>query len=968
MRISTLFDKTKRAVNIYITRGDSNKQNRSEKSSEKHSVRRGDSMASRDLKGLTIEIGGDTSNLTTALKSVDKELSSLQANLRTVNSALKLDPGNVDALTQKQALLTEAVTETAKRLETLKEAQRQADQQIADGVDVDQQAYRSLQSEIVRAEASLNDYQRQLDDTGAELADLADGTHDASNQMEDMADATEDAGNSAEDASDGWTIVKDVIADLASKAIQAAIDAFKDLVFEAESALDLLQAKTGASAETMQKYGAVARDVFKNGWGESLSDVTDAIGTITNMLGDLDEASLRNITENAMTLEDVFGWDVKESVRAAKSMMDQFGISSDEAFNLMVQGAQNGLDQNDDLIDTINEYSVQFANAGYSADEMFNMLANGAEEGTWSVDKLGDAVKEYNIRMSDGTVVEYIQKNAEALGLTAEQAEVLGEKIGESGDSGKEAMSAILQGILSIEDPTERYKAGVGAFGTMWEDLGENAVRALFETKGGIESTNDAMGQVKTDAYDNLATSISTLGRTLKTELLQPIVDAISPAVKDLVNWAIEHMEIVKPIILGLAAAFGVLAGALAISGVISAVQKAMALLNATLLANPITLVVAAIAGIVAAFVAAYNSSETFRNIVNSALQAVWAVVQPIAEAIKNALVQAWEAIKAVWSYCAPFFEAIWNSIKVGVEFIKNTLVSAFQTAWDVIKSVWAVVSSYFQNIWNTIAGIFSVVKAVLSGDFRGAWEAIKGIVSGWTGFFRTVWNSIKNIFGSVTGFFRTTFSNAWTAVKNVFTNWGSFFGGLWDTIKNKFSSIGTSIADAIGGAVKSGINGVISAIERTINKGVGLINGAIDLINLIPGVSVGKVKELKLPRLAKGGVVYEPTLAEIGEYAGAKRNPEIVAPQDILRKTFDESLAKFKSDIDVHGEDNREIHSLREEIVALREIVSEYLPEISSRTKKSIYLDKRRLVGELAPDIDEALGDIASRKAVGAI
>ena len=190
----------------------------------------------------------------------------------------------------------------------------------------------------------------------------------------------------------------------------------------------------------------------------------------------------------------------------------------------------------------------------------------------------------------------------------------------------------------------------------------------------------------------------------------------------------------------------------------------------------------------------------------------------------------------------------------------------------------------------------------------------------------------------------------------------------MWDTIKNKFSSIGTSIADAIGGAVKSGINGVISAIERTINKGVGLINGAIDLINLIPGVSVGKVKELKLPRLAKGGVVYEPTLAEIGEYVGAKRNPEIVAPQDILRKTFDESLAKFKSDIDVHGEDNREIHSLREEIVALREIVSEYLPEISSRTKKSIYLDKRRLVGELAPDIDEALGDIASRKAVGAI
>lgn len=925
-------------------------------------------MASRDLKGLTIEIGGDTSNLTTALKNVDKELSSLQANLRTVNSALKLDPGNVDALTQKQALLTDAVAETAKRLETLKEAQRQADQQIADGVDVDQQAYRGLRSEIVRAEASLNDYRRQLDDTGAELADLADGTRDASNQMDNMADATEDAGDSADDAAEGWTVVKDVIADLASQAIQAAIEAFKDLVFEAESALDLLQAKTGASAETMQKYGDVARDIFKNGWGESLRDVTEAIGTVTNMLGDLDEASLRNITENAMTLEDVFGWDVQESVRAAKSMMDQFGISSDEAFNLMVQGAQNGLDQNNDLIDTINEYSVQFATAGYSANDMFNMLKNGAEEGTWSVDKLGDAVKEYNIRMKDGTVTDYIKANAEALGLTAEQAEELGQKLYESGGTGQEAMRAILNGILSIENPTERYKAGVGAFGTMWEDLGEEAVKALFDTKGGIDATNAAMEQAKTDAYDNLATSVTTLGRTLKTELLQPIVNSISPAIKDLVNWAIEHMNIVKPIVIGLAAAFGVLAGALAISGIISAVQKAMMLLNATLLANPITLVVAAIAGLVAAFVAAYKSSETFRNIVNSAMQAVWAVVQPIAESIKNALVQAWEMIKVVWSYCAPYFTTIWNNIKVGVEFVKNQLVNAFQTAWTIIKNVWAVVSSYFQNVWNTIAGIFSVVKSVLSGDFKGAWEAIKGIVSGWAGYFQTVWNSIKNIFGAVVSFFKNTFTNAWTAIKGVFANWGSFFGGLWNTIKDKFSSIGTSIANAIGGAVKSGINGVISAIERTINSGIKLINGAIDLINLIPGVGVGKIKEVNFPRLAKGGVVYEPTLAEIGEYSGAKRNPEIVTPQDILRETFEESLARFMpKDIDSQG-DSREIRALRTEIKELRDIVATYLPEISSKAKKNIYLDKRRLIGELAPDMDDALGDIASRRAVGAV
>lgn len=898
-------------------------------------------MATRDLKGLTIEIGGDTSNLTDALRNVDGELSNLQSNLRTVNSALRLDPGNVDALAQRQALLTDAVAETAERLELLREAQRQADQAIADGVEIDERAYRNLQTEIIRAEASLADYQRQANDAG---------------------DTSQDA---AEESAEGWTIVKDVIADLASQAIQAAIQAFGDLMIEAESAFDLLQAKIGASDEAMRKYGDVARDIFKNGWGESITDVAESIGTVTQMLGDLDETELRNVTENAMTLRDVFGWDIKESVRAAKSLMDQFGITSDQAFNLMVQGAQNGLDQNDDLLDTINEYSVQFKDAGYSADDMFNMLKNGTETGTWSVDKLGDAVKEMNIRFSDHTVGEAIAANAEALGLTGEQTLALTQALYDGGEAGKEAMKKVLDGILNIENPTLRYQMGVQTFGTMWEDLGETTIAALLETEGGINSVNTAMSQVKTDAYDNLASSVSILGRTLKDELLQPVVDQIAPAIKGVVDWMIENMNIVKPIIIGVATAFGVLAGALAISGIISGVSKAMSILNATLLANPITLIVAAIAGLVAAFVTAYNSSETFRNGVNNALQAVWSVVKPIAESIKNALVQAWEAIKVAWSYCQPFFTLIWNNIKVGVDYVKNQLVNAFQTAWSIIQSVWAVVSSYFQNVWNTIAGIFSVVKSVLSGDFAGAWEAIKGIVSGWAGYFQTVWNSIKNIFGAVVNFFRTTFSNAWTAIKGVFANWGSFFGGLWDTIKNKFSSIGTNIANAIGGAVKSGINGVISAIERTINSGVGLINGAIGLINKIPGVSVGTISKLSFPRLASGHVAREPIIAEIGEYPGASRNPEIVTPQNILRETFEETLAKFA----LNGSTaNAERHSQKVDakLDALIDIVAEYLPNLAK--KNGVYIDKKRLVGEIAPDIDAALGEIAERKAVGAV
>jgi hypothetical protein len=147
--------------------------------------------------------------------------------------------------------------------------------------------------------------------------------------------------------------------------------------------------------------------------------------------------------------------------------------------------------------------------------------------------------------------------------------------------------------------------------------------------------------------------------------------------------------------------------------------------------------------------------------------------------------------------------------------------------------------------------------------------NVVKGIITGFAPLkdaFKNLWNNIKSIFSAVPAWFKSTFSSAWTAVKNVFSSWGSFFKGLWDKIKTTFSSLGTSIASAIGGAVKSGINGVISMIQNTINSGIRLINGAINLINKLPGVSVGTISTLSLPRLAKGGIVDRPTLAEVGE------------------------------------------------------------------------------------------------------
>ena len=176
----------------------------------------------------------------------------------------------------------------------------------------------------------------------------------------------------------------------------------------------------------------------------------------------------------------------------------------------------------------------------------------------------------------------------------------------------------------------------------------------------------------------------------------------------------------------------------------------------------------------------------------------------------------------------------------------------------------------------------------------------MKETVSNWVNNVGQFFSNLKiNIVNKVTEIrdgIKNKFQEAYNGIRNIFSNIGNFFNGIWKNIKNTFTNLGTSIGNAISGAVKTGINGVISLIEKTINTAIRLINGGIKLINLIPGVSVGTINTLNLPRLAKGNVAYDETLAIFGEYSGASSNPEITTPQNIMRDTFEDVLSDFNS------------------------------------------------------------------------
>lgn len=240
-----------------------------------------------------------------------------------------------------------------------------------------------------------------------------------------------------------------------------------------------------------------------------------------------------------------------------------------------------------------------------------------------------------------------------------------------------------------------------------------------------------------------------------------------------------------------------------------------------------------------------------------------------------------------------PFIEGFKNAFgihspstvmaEMGV-FIIQGLFNGITSLTDKIKEIW-------ENIKQTAINIFNNIKDSISNIFNNIKNTASDI---WNNILNSITNAVNNIRNGITNAFQT----AYNSIRNIFGNIGSFFSGVWNNVKNTFSTLGTSIGNAISGAVKSGINGVISLIERTINSAIRLINGGIRLINLIPGVYVGSINTLSLPRLAKGGVLTEPTAVLAGEYSGARSNPEIVAPQNIMYDTMRKAL----EDTDFHN------------------------------------------------------------------
>lgn len=357
-------------------------------------------------------------------------------------------------------------------------------------------------------------------------------------------------------------------------AVGKSIDYLKDLGTQYDTAVGSLSAKTGIVGEELEGLSGTMEAIYGNAFGDSMADVASGLADVqrsTKLAGE----ELEHTTQAAFALRDVFGYDIGESARAAKAMMENFNVSGQEAMNLIASGAQKGLDYSGELLDSISEYSVQFAKVGMDAEDMFAIFEAGSENGAWNLDKVGDAVKEFSIRSIDGSKTSIAA--FEAIGFNAEE---MTRTFAQGGQGAKQAFAQVLSKLMDMEDQVARDAAGVGLFGTQWEDLGVEAMEALAKVQGGAYEAGDALGIIYDNKYNNLDSAFTTISRGVETMLL-PAAKQITGAMLEATPKILDLLERGEPLISALAGALVPLVG-FAVDGMGWAVDNGDALIAVT--------------------------------------------------------------------------------------------------------------------------------------------------------------------------------------------------------------------------------------------------------------------------------------------------------------------------------------------------------------------------------------------------
>lgn len=655
-----------------------------------------------------------------------------------------------------------------------------------------------------------------------------------------------------------------------------------------EQATARIQSALGLTAEEAERLGDVGEGIYENGFGASLDAVSDALITVRQNLGDLNDQDLEYVTQAALTLSDTLGMDVGESVRGVNALMDGFGLSAQDAMDLFVAGAQDGLNYSGELGDNLAEYGPRFAQMGFSAEEYFSILKTGSENGAYSLDKVNDFLNEFQTSLTDGRMDEQI-------GRFSESTQQLFESWKQGGATGQQVFEAVMGELAQMPDGYE--KANIAS--ELWSSLGEDNAMGMITSLAGVENkygdVAGAAGAAADAASDSFAGKAQSAMRELQgaiEPLGQPLLNIatnVAGVVRSFGEWFDGIGEGGQMAVLAIAGILAAIGPVLSVAGNLVAVIPAIttALSGAggaaglfggalTALTGPVGIVVGVLAGLTAAIVYLWNTNEGFRTAVSEAWNAIWGTIQGVIAQLQPYVQQAWEAISNAVTQA---MNVIMPIVSAGFQFIIAVAVpilqqllqnvgNTFQVILSTITGVMNGIAQIIQGAWSLIQGIFQTVlgliNGIVTGDFSQMEAGIQGIMSGITGIISGAWNVITSVVGGAINGVVTTVQNGLNTALSV--------------VQGIFNGIESAIDGAMNGA-KNIVSGVIDAIKGFFNFRISWPHIPLPHIHyeLIEVPLLGQIPNpatLSVEWYAKGGIFNGPSVIGVGE-AG----PEAVVP-----------------------------------------------------------------------------------------
>lgn len=829
--------------------------------------------------GTKVSVLGDK-EYKAALADIGRQLTVLNTAMVASQSAFDGQGDAMDALKAKSASLQSIYDAQARKVKLVSEQLEKAKQDYGENskqVDNLQIALNRAQTAMNKTGSEIRDTEHKLDAMTAALEENAQASDEAGEGAKKAGEGAKKEGNAAEEAKeknsrlgDAMSVAGRIAGGALKKALEAAAAAVAALATAAvaggkhllelgddyQQAVGQMSAQTGATGQELTELGSIAEQVYRNNFGESLNDVATSMATVktnTGLMGD----ELKAATENSYALRDTFGMEFAESSRAAAALMTRFGLSADEAYNLIAVGAQKGANQNGDLLDVISEYAPKYAEMGLSADQMMQTLINGAENGVFQIDKVGDAVKEFSIRAIDGS--DQTKEAFKSLGLNAAY---MAAEIAEGGPVAENAFREVVAALMKVEDPIKRNTIAVALFGTQYEDLGQAALPILAGITDTSGITADALAQINAVKYDSLTDALGGVKRQIEGEFM-PLAKTMSRTATAALNdvsaalsdgFQPEDIRVIGESIAGaLMDGIGTLDALLndnlgmvndalntavsvvvtALPGLVDAIlPSAMGLLQSlvdaiTANVEPLTELATEIVTNVAGFLV-----ENADELVGAAADLVTGLVDGIGEALPELLPAAASMVAKVVVGLA---EKLPDILKSGTDLIQNLVDGIGQALPILIEALPQVVSAIWDGItsidwidlgWNLIQG--------LAGGLKSAAESLLGSIKE---IFTGIWDAIKGVFGihspstvaaeagglildGLIAGFESAVSAACDAVKRI-------FGKIWSAIKSIFgfgsesdeSKQAKEAGQDIMTGIKEGVTGSEDDLKNAVKK-----------------------------------------------------------------------------------------------------------------------------------------------------